>query len=266
VGTTTKAPIVAKLSTAAWATELLATINSGLPKNQKPIALSGNNVANIQRWIGVESSGNTAGFLRDNNPLNLNTYTSPHSSLPGGTIVNEWGVNVQTFPSIQEGLAQTAKQILQAPALVRVLQQNGSPSLFGGALSTSAWSSGSYANAAKFPTLTPFTGFSAEPDPNVGIGWKQFLTDPFGDGESLGKSFNKSSVGKVVNAPINDAKNAVKAVSSVGGLISDITNPTTLKNVGIFVAGLALIVGGMVIFFASTKTAKVAEGAAIKAA
>ena len=39
----------------------------------------------------------------------------------------------------------------------------------------------------------------------------------------------------------------------VAGLIGDLTTLNKLKNVGIFVLGAVLVIGGLVIFFATTK-------------
>jgi hypothetical protein len=232
-GSTVKA-----INTATWAAALLEKLKA-------PVTAT--NIANIQRWIGVESAGNQAGFLRDNNPLNLNTYTSAHGSLPNGTIVQEFGIYVQTFPSVEGGITATANQISQSPALLAALKNSAPATMFGGALSQSAWKSGSYANSSSFAKLKPFSGTSA-----VG---GQGLTFSPSKGVTAVKNAGKT-VATVITAPI----------STIDGLIKDITNPTTLKNVGIFVAGLALMGTGLLIFFAQTKTAKTVEGAAAKAA
>jgi len=232
---------VGAISSAVWAAALLE-------KLKKPVTAI--NIQNIQRWIEAESAGNQAGFLRDNNPLNLNTYTTRHGSLPNGSIVQEFGIYVQTFPSVEGGITATANQLEQEPALMAVLQQSGSASLFGGALSTTAWSSGSYANATAFPKLTPFTGSSAVGGQGLTFSPSKGITAV----ENAGKT-----VATVVTAPIT-------AAVSVADFLAKISNPTTLKNVGIFVAGVALMGTGLLIFFASTKTAKSVEGVAVKAA
>jgi hypothetical protein len=120
--------------------------------------------------IGVETSGNQAGFMRDNNPWNLNTYVSPHNSLPGGHIVNEFGVNVQVFDSVEQGYAAYVNQLKSNPALLNALHTNAAPAAFGTALSKSGWSSGHYANATTFPTISPFTGSGAASLGGSGIG------------------------------------------------------------------------------------------------
>ena len=144
-------------SSAAWATGLLLS----LQKAGYKAPVTPTNIANIQRMIAVESSGNTAGFMRDLNPWNLNTYTSAHSSLPGGHIVNEWGVNVQVFDSVPAMYTAYVNQLKANPDLLAVLNNSGSPTEFGGALANSGWKSGSYASASAFPRVSPFLGSSA---------------------------------------------------------------------------------------------------------
>ena len=145
-------PYVNPTNAAEWSQDLLAELGD---------TATSTDVANIERVIGAESGGNQAGFLRDNNPWNLNTYTAPHSSLPGGKIVSEFGIHVQTFPTATAGIQATAAQIEQSPALTAALADSASPAAFGTALGTSAWKSASYANATKFPTLQPFEASSA---------------------------------------------------------------------------------------------------------
>ena len=151
-GSTTKS-----ISASVWAVALL----EALQKAGYKAPITENNIENITRVIGAESAGNDAGFLRDNNPWNLNTYSSPHSSLPGGTIVHEFGIYVQTFPSVEQGIAAMVNQFKANPALLAALNNNASPALFGGALGKSGWSGASYANPTTFPTLTPYNGSSA---------------------------------------------------------------------------------------------------------
>lgn len=75
--------------------------------------------------------------------------------------------------------------------------------------------------------------------------------------------------GPTVGNADNAAHDVKKATTSVGQFLGDITNPTTLKNVGIFAAGLALVGVGLLVFFATTKpgqdAAKAAKDGAIVA-
>ena len=247
-GTTTKGALglTISVSSAQWATAFLQALQA---KGYKA-PVNDTNIANIQRLIEVESAGNQAGFLRDNNPFNLNTWTAPHQSLPGGTIVSEFGIHVQTFPTVEAGINATVDQFVANPALIKVLDNSGSAALFGGALSTSGWSSGHYANPTVFPTIAPFTGSSA-------------LPIPISAAEQKTQAAYLAGLKTVEHVP-NPVAAVTSDVSAISNFLGDITNPTTLKNVGIFVLGLGLAVTGLLIFFAQTKTAQGAAHAAEK--
>lgn len=248
MGTQTGAPVsatkgvgtgssVKAISASVWAVGLLQALQKAGYK--APVTL--NNIDNITRVIGAESGGNQAGFLRDNNPWNLNTYTSPHGSLPGGQIVNEWGVNVQTFNSVEQGYSAYINQFKANPTILAALNNDAPPAMFGAALGQSGWSSASYANATAFPKLVPFQSTSA-----VG-------------GQGLTWSASKGAAA-VVHAAKTVASDVTKPVTSVAGLIGDLTDPVKLKNVGIFVAGFVLAGVGLLIFFSQTKSAHALEG------
>ena len=66
------------------------------------------------------------------------------------------------------------------------------------------------------------------------------------------------------NAVIDTGKAAVNSATSVADLIAKLTNPSNLKNVGIFALGIGLSITGLLILFASTKEAKAVEGMATK--
>ena len=139
------------ITEAQWARDLLKMIGA------KP---GPNNVDNILRWMKGESTGQKGGFLRDNNPVNLNTSTSQHAAITdyGGTIGPEFGIWVQKWPNMEAGLKAMAKMLLSGigpagdhftsqPSVVSALRQDVGPSAFGTALSHSAWASGGYASA-----------------------------------------------------------------------------------------------------------------------
>jgi hypothetical protein len=230
------------IGTATWAVALLEQME----KDGYKAPITATNIANIQRVIGAESGGNTAGFLRDNNPWNLNTYTAPHSSLPGGTIVQEFGINVQTFPSVEQGVAATAKQIEQSGALSSAIATSAPASVFGAALNQSAWKGQSYANSTKFPTLTPYTGISA-----VG---GQGLTFSPSKGAAAVENAGKE-VGNVVTKPI----------SGLVKLESELTSATFWKRIGVGALGVGLVITGIILFTVTSKTGEKTIDTATKA-
>ena len=65
-----------------------------------------------------------------------------------------------------------------------------------------------------------------------------------------------------VKGTVAAAKDTIGAVTSVSGFITKITNPTNLKNVGIFVGGIALAAVGLGILFYASKEGKEAGGVA----
>ena len=247
------------LSSDEWSAMLIEQINALLPSGSKKILVTNNNIANIQRIIARESAGNQAGYLRDNNPLNLNTYSSPHSSLwPNlGQVVPEFGIYIQKFNSVQDGILATAYQFTSpnTSATLSALQNNAPPAVFGASLSNSPWSSGSYANASVFPTIAPA---------NISGTGQPLTVNPTGTLGQINNYLKKYQPG--LSAAETAAKDAGHAVTSVGGLIGKITNPTNLKNVGIFVLGMGLTITGLVIVFSQTKQARQLEGMGKQAA
>lgn len=237
---------------------LIQRINSQLPKGQKKILVTNTNIANIQRIIGAESAGNQAGYLRDNNPFNLNTYAKPHASISSnGSVVHEFGIYVQKFNTVQDGINATASQLLQplSSGTIKALQHNAPASVFGGSLSKGAWSSAGYANASAFAKLKPA---------NISGTGQPLTVNPTGAVGQVLRWSNRNLPGaSQVNTAASDVGHSVSSVSSFIGKIS---NPTTLKNVGIFVLGVSLTITGLVILFASTKEAKEVSGVAAKAA
>ena len=247
-----------QVSSAQWAANLIDAINLKLPAGSKKILVTNTNIANIQRMIGAESGGNTAGFLRDNNPLNLNTYASPHSSLwSTGSVVPEFGIYVQKFNSVTDGITATADQFLQpsSAGTIAALQNNAPAPVFGGSLSSGAWSGQSYANASAFSKLTPA---------NITGTGQPLTVNPTG---TVGQVLQWSNRNLPGASAVNSAASAVgSSVTSVGGFISKVTNPTNLKNVGIFMAGVSLTIVGLVILMQQSKSVRMVEGTATKAA
>ena len=228
-------PYANPANTAQWSEDLLAALGD---------PLSGVDVANIQRVIGAESAGNTAGFMRDNNPWNLNTYTAPHTSLPGGTIVPEFGINVQTFPTATAGVDATAAQIKNSQQLTQALATGASPAAFGAALGSSAWGSGSYANSEKFPTLVPFEGSTPASNKPNPTGWFGQWIEPI--------------IQNPVPLPgINGVPGGGVITNASGGLVSGVFAPLTgwiakgAADVTFIAFGLLLIVIGLSITFKS---------------
>jgi len=235
------------------------------------VALTDNNIANIQRMIAGESAGNQAGFLRDNNPLNLGTWASPHSGLYGGTTINEFrsskypnGVWVNTFASPLAGAQATAQAIVNQPnnsALLKALTNNSPTAIFGGALSSSAWSGAGYASSTGILKYSPFTGSSKA---NSGLPTNvSITTSGIHSAQDL-----QNVAGAAVNAATGGLAGNIANATGLGGvaglgtLVGDLTSGTWWKRIGIGAGGIALIIGGTVLFISQTQAGKQAIGVA----
>jgi len=247
IGTTTPAPTT-------WTTDLFAAAvleSLGAP-------LTSNNVNNITQWIKSESYGNLfsngspGNWLRDNNPLNIN------STYDGATPVSHpgWGpggssVTVYTYSTPLAGAQATANFIAQnTPNVAAALKSDAPSSLLGSAISSSGWASGNYGGA------NPVSGGGWLADANGSTSNPIELTSFSGWlKKNLLPSVSQGFQGATGISP-GGVTNAVTGVAAIGSFFSDLTDPTKLKRAGIFVGGAALMIVGFVIFFASTKPGK----------
>ena len=258
-----------------WVKLLIAEINLQLiaQGSKKRVPLTANNIANLQRIIAGESAGNQAGFLRDNNPFNLGTWASPHSGLYGGTVVPEFGIYINKFASPQAGAQGTAQAIVgqsNNTALLKALEQDAPTAIFGGALSSSAWKGAAYASPTGINRFSPFTGSSstnAGLPTNVsvtvnGVHSTQDLANVLGASTNLLTGGLSGDVATVATG----AANGLGGVAGLGTLVGDLTSGTWWRRIGIGAGGIALIIGGTVLFLSQTQAGKQAIGAATQAA
>jgi len=261
------------VSSTDWVKLLIAEINLQLiaQGSKQRVPLTANNIANLQRIIAGESAGNQAGFLRDNNPLNLGTWASPHSGLYGGTTINEFrsskypnGIWVNTFASPLAGAQATAQAIVgqsNNSALLKALQQDAPTSIFGGALSSSAWRGTGYASSTGILNYQPFTGSSSA---NSGLPTNvSITTSGIHSAQDL-----QNVAGAAVNAATGGLAGNIANATGLGGvaglgtLVGDLTSGTWWKRIGIGAGGIALIIGGTVLFISQTQAGKQAIGVA----
>jgi|SRR5579871_4805863 len=136
-----------------WAALVLTELSQMTGKTMD----TSNNIANLIGMMQGESLGQQGGFLRDNNPMNYDTWGSSHGPSPiaakyGGHIVQEFGIYVMVFPSPEAGAKALADFIKSDEgSVLNALSTNADASTFGTALSNSGWSSAGYANASSFP-------------------------------------------------------------------------------------------------------------------
>ena len=240
-----------------WTTDLFAAA----VLEQLGAPLTGNNIANMTAWIRAEAQGNlfsngsTGNWLRDNNPLNIN------STFDGATPVSHpgWGPNgsavtVYTYTDPLAGAQATADFISKnTPGVAQALKSNAPSDLLGAAIHASGWASGGYNGAnpvAGGGWLVDSNGATSTPvDLTSFSGWikKNILHGLTPTNQGPGAIDN--SVGNAITAPL-------QGLQAIGSFFSDLTDPTKLKRVGIFLGGAALMTVGLVVFFASTDTGK----------
>jgi len=254
------------VSSTDWVKLLIAEINLQLiaQGSKQRVALTANNIANLQRIIAGESAGNQAGFLRDNNPFNLGTWSTPHSGVYGGTTIPEFGIYVNTFASPEAGAKATAQAIVNQAnnaALLKALQQDAPTAIFGGALSSSAWKGAGYASSTGIFKYSPFTGSSSA---NSGLPTNVSITTTgIHSAQDL-----QNVAGALVNAATGGLAGDLASATGLGGvaglgtLVGDLTSGTWWKRIGIGAGGIALIIGGTVLFLSQTQAGKQAIGVA----
>ncbi|MDE1881978.1 MAG: hypothetical protein KGI89_15700 [Euryarchaeota archaeon] len=223
------------VSTDQWARALLSSLNA---------PITANNLANVKLWLGQEQ--NASSWAADaTNPLGV-----------------EQGGSVHPQTDVLSGIILTASTLLGSSSyssIVSSLRNNAPTKIFSQAVISSPWSGTVYRTRGLSSFLSRG---SLEATGGGGSGSGSSLsTDLHNWTHDVGSFLvNGAKTSFMVGLPagrviVPAVSNTVEAVSSVGGLISKISSPQFLKNLGIFVAGLALTVGGMVVFFSSTKTA-----------
>jgi hypothetical protein len=189
--------------------------------------ITANNLSNVQLWIHNEQSAGS--WAADaTNPLGV---SGPNGVQPQGNVL--------------AGLTLTASTLQSGSynAIVNALRNNAPTPIFAGAVIASPWNTGKTGGSTYAGrTLNQFIAMGP-------------LVTGSTSNNGIVTQMEQGQAGSVVTPVVG----AVKAVTSVGGLIGKITDPTNLKNVGIFVGGLALTVTGLVILFSATKGKQVLE-------
>ena len=226
-------PTDTSVSTGNWSKALLTLI--GAPVNDS-------NVANIQTWLAHEQ--NPTSWAKG--ALGESAQQIQSNPLGVGGAGNHPG-------SIYEGLLQTAETLLTNPSyglIVGSLQSNTSTQSaptqsFATAVVTSPWQSGNTTSGSYGKDVSSFLSRGQLEVTTEGL---LGTVINYVDGKAEGFSYSNGA-----KAVANTAKDVAAPITTVAGLIGDITNPTKLKNVGIFLLGGAIATAGLFIFFAATK-------------
>ena len=248
MGTTTA---TAPVSPYTWIVGLLTGIHAPVTKI---------NIANVGTWLANEQTTTANWSQNQGNPLGVQ---SP-AALAAGKSGN-----------VRAGLSETVRTLLSGyPTIVKSLRNQAPAGVFNQAVSSSSWNGGHYGGATTFAAK----GTAQKGNPT---GWwgqwiEPILENPVplpgltklpGGATTPGGGVITNVVGAIPGAKgtISTIQGVGSGVASVGGFLGKITNPVNLKNTGIFLAGAALTITGLVILFASTKgkqTLELAEGVA----
>jgi hypothetical protein len=236
VGATTTKKAPAPVSPYTWIVGLLTGIHAPVTKN---------NVGNVGTWLANEQTTTANWSQNQGNPLGVQT--------PAAIAAGHSG-------NVRVGLSETVHTLLSGyPTIVKALRHNAPATMFNQAVAGSSWNgsshyggAGTFAAAGKAQKGNP-TGWWGQwiepilenPIPLPG------LTKLPGGSTTPGGGVITNAAQKVPG--FQAASSAASGVTSVGGFLGKITSPTNLKNTGIFLAGAALTVTGLLILFASTK-------------
>jgi len=254
-----------------WTTDLYAALvlqDAGFP-------ITANNIANLTAWFRAESganqfsNGSTGNWLRDNNPLNIN------STWEGATVQHHQGwADTYAYATPQAGAQATADFITKNSndaGVAQALAANAPGQILGQAISTSSWAQGNYGGANPITSSSSWfvdaNGNATQPiaassgATTVGF-WQDLL-------KNLGTP-GVGGVGGAVSGVVGGASSAVSNLNAIDSFFSDLTDPAWLKprikRAGILVGGLAIMIASGVIFFASTDTGKQITSTAATAA
>ena len=238
--------------------------------------ITANNIANVTRWIANESLGNTfangstGNWLRDNNPLNINstfdnaTPVSHPGWGPGGS-----AVTVYTYSDPLTGAKATADFIKQnTPGVGAALKNDAPASILGQAVQAAGWAAGGYGGA------NPISGGAWLADVNGQV--SNALANPLKRASNASTvsfwdpSGNGSGVGPFGSPGLNDVTGSVGAAASglgaIGNFFGKAQDPVFWRRIGIFSGGAVIFTVGLVVFFASSDTGKKTIAAAAKVA
>lgn len=243
MGTTTTAPV----SPYTWIVGLLTGLKAPVTQN---------NVSNVGTWLANEQTTTTNWSQNQGNPLGVQTPSAIAAGKSGNVSV---------------GLHETIATLLSGyPTITKSLRNNAPAGVFNQAVAGSSWNgSGHYGGTTSFQSK----GTAQKGNPTGW--WGQWVEPIWGSATPPGGWNNAASTsgipgatgfvnvlqapGQAVAGGINAGKSVVSGVSSVSGFLGKITNPVNLKNTGIFLAGAALTITGLVILFASTKGKQVVD-------
>jgi hypothetical protein len=234
-----------------------------------------NNVDNLTTWMTAENGSSTwTGTAGANNPLNNGLGSGGGSGLGSYT---DLVVSAAYAAKGLEGGIQGA-----APAGA-ALKANAPFSVFQTAIIKSGWAGSHYSGSgfAKLTAAAPPPVVSASSSASNGaskgvavesaatqtqINGLNLLADP----QSVLQSITNlpSEAGQAASSAASDAATATGlggVEASLGTLLTDFTTAAFWQRLGIFVLGVAFVIGGVVLFVSTTKTGEKVESDALEA-
>ena len=199
------------------------------------------------------------------------TWASDHLNPLG--VTNASGT-VAPLGSFSQAISTTAHTLLSNHAyagIVTNFRRNAPARKTSQSIVLSPWNGSHYGGLDKFLAAAPLTKApspSAGSSTSSGLNWNTLSEDAT---RIVGMGFLGPLGGQVLPQPqksavsvYHGAQTVAQGVSSIGGLISDITNPTKLHDVGLFAAGAALAVVGIALLMSQSRTASLAQAVALK--
>jgi hypothetical protein len=254
--TSTQTPTLADYTNRAWAIQVLQ--DGGFP-------ISENNIDFMLWWMEHENSPSTwTGTAGANNPLN--------NGLGSGG-----GSGLGSYPDLATAAAYAAKGIkggIQGTGpLAGALSLSADPAVSVKALESSGWASGHYGYQAYSSTPVAIVTAAASAA-------EKGITGPvtLGDTSATAAAIIADAQNKVnglygSSISVPGADQAAKALGGAAGVeaaatkvLNDLGSSSWWERVGLFAAGGALVIVGIVVFISTTKTGQKVESDAAVAA
>lgn len=211
------------------------------------------NEALVEAWQQTEGQWTAQGSfnaLNQKNPLNIESVPTSYTGRAPAQITDAAGNSTLSFPSWEEGVAAAAAFTLQYQPKIAAALRQSSPGAFVAAVG--AWDPGN----SKYPQniLQNFA--------NLQAGGSSWLS-------AVGNFLENGLTGQgsaILGAAGSGVLGGISGLAALEGeaatILGDLGNPSWWKRLGIGALGVALVVGGLILFIANTGEGKKIEAAA----
>ncbi len=211
----------------------------------------------VEAWQQTEGQWTASGSFNatsQHNPLNIESVPSSYSGATPTKITDSAGNSTLAFGSWADGVAAAAAFTQEyQPAIARALQQNNPGAFFA---AVGGWNPGS----SKYPQqiLQNFASLQA--------GGSSWLSDVGNFLENGVTGQGAAILGAAGSGVLGGISGAASVLGEASHILGDLGNPSWWKRLGIGALGVALVVGGLILFVANTGEGKKIESAAPLAA